>query len=232
MKLAGQNPSKFAHPDLPESSTEAPPSLAWRFTYVPSRLTNPSIPKLRLLLPLTEAYEREESKSSSLLAVFDDVFYDEAGLGDTLEAEIESIPVEKTNPKEFVIQAGKDTLLRGKDPQSGDPEKPASRVTKMIPLPESNSMRRNPRRSGPGTIGNYRDMNNRYARFLATSFIVPAPTRTDGKPLDARGWLASIRFRRSVRTREFPAAVPQSTALKDYSGSGLLEWDLKTRPSG
>lgn len=232
MKLARENTSQFAHPDLLEASTDAPPSLAWKSAYVPSRVTNPSVPKLRLLLPLTEAYEREESQSSSLLAVFDDVFYDEAGLGDTLEAEIESIPVEKANPKEFVVQAGKDTLLRGKDPRSGDPEKPSLETYRNDPPARIQFDATQPTTKWSGPIGNYRDLNNRYARFLATSFIVPAPTRTDGKPLDARGWIASIRFRRTVRTREFPAAEPQSTALKDYSGSGLLEWNQKACSSG
>ncbi len=216
MKLAGLNPSRVAHPD-----PGSPRGLAWKSTYVPSRVSAPTVPKLRLLLPLTEAYDREESQSSSLLAVFDDVFYDEVGLGDTLEAEIESIPVENTNPQQFVVQAGKDVLLR-----SDGKEKPSLEKYKQDDAPPAKIAldATHPTIKWSGPIGNYRDFNNRYARFLATSFIIPAPTRTNGKDLDVRGWLASIRFRRTVRTRDFPPAVANS-ALKDYSGSDLLAWN-------
>jgi hypothetical protein len=222
MKLAGLNPSRFAHPDLPPDSNTAPKSLAWRSTFVPSRVTEPGVPKLRLLLPLTEAYDSEESKSSSLLAVFDDIFYDEVGLGDTLDAEMESIPVERSNPQQFVVQAGKDVLQRsGKDetpslkPYRKDREPPPVKIALDATHPTT-------KWSGP--IGNYRDFNNRYARFLASSFIIPAPTRSDGTAIDARNWMASIRFRRTARTRDFPVAVPRSAAFKDYSGEDLLRW--------
>jgi hypothetical protein len=225
MKLVRLNPSKFAHPDLSDPTDAPPLSLAWKSAYVPSRITTPSVPKLRLLLPLTEAYDREESKSSSLLAVFDDVFYDEVGLGDTLEAEIESIPVENTD--QFVVQAGKDILLRG---PSDKPSLETYKKDKTPPVKIALDATQ-PTIKWSGPIGNYRDFNNRYARFLATSFIIPAPTRLDGQPLDVRGWLASIRFRRIVCTRDFPSPAVDTTALKDYSGSNLLEWKRKSYPS-
>jgi hypothetical protein len=221
MKLAEDlKPSRVAHPDPGPTR-----SSAWKSTYVPSRVTAPPVPKLRLLLPLTEAYDREESQSSSLLAVFDDVFYDEVGLGDTLEAEIESIPVEN-DPHQFVVQAGKDVLLRkgNEDPslkryKEGDP--PPVRIALDATQPTI-------KWSGP--IGNYRDLDNRYARFLASSFIIPAPTSKDGTALDVRGWLASIRFRRAVRTRGFPQDV-NSPAFRDYSGSDLLAWNPRSYQS-
>jgi hypothetical protein len=230
MRLAGLKPVRFAHPDLNDTSIAPPKSRAWKSAYVPSRVTKPAVPKLRLLLPLTEAYGREESQSSSLLAVFDSVFYDEAGLGDTLEAEIESVPVETKNfnPRQFAVQAGKDTLLR-----AGADEKPSLETytaDKGAPVKiELDATQPTTKWSGP--IGNYRDFNNRYARFLATSFIIPAPTRPDGKKIDVRGWLADIRFRRVVRTRDFPSPAADSNALKDYGGSAVLQWNSKSYPS-
>lgn len=215
MKLVNDlKPSRVAHPD-----PGSPRSLAWKSTYVPSRVTAPPVPKLRLLLPLTEAYDREESQSSSLLAVFDDVFYDEVGLGDTLEAEIESIPVEN-DPHQFVVQAGKDVLLR-----KGNEEPSLKRYKEGDPPPVRIALdATQPTIKWSGPIGNYRDLDNRYASFLASSFIIPAPTSKDGTALDVRGWLASIRFRRATRTRDFPQDV-NSTAFKDYSGHDLLAWN-------
>jgi hypothetical protein len=221
MNLADVKASRFAHPDLPDPSNDEPLSLAWTTTFVPSRVNSPTAPKLRLLLPLTEADGREENQAPSLLAVFDDIFYDEAGLGDTLETEIESIPVEGDGPRQFVLQTGKDVLQRNGDEKPsllpyGDPAVPPIRISMDATHPGT-------RWAGP--IGNFRDFTNRYAKFLATSFIIPAPEHKDKKEVDVRGWFASIRFRRTVRTRDFPPAVPKSVISKDYTDPDLLQWN-------
>src|SRR5262249_29881726 len=107
--VRGVNADRWARPVADFVDPNAPISFAWKSVFVPSRVGKPNIPIVRLVLPLTEAYERTESRSPGLLAVFDDIWYSDAGLGDSLEAEIERV---QYNGQEYQ-QAGKDVLVRG-----------------------------------------------------------------------------------------------------------------------
>jgi hypothetical protein len=224
--FAPSRATRYAHPipDFLEANSSLPLSLAWKSVFIPSRVTEPEIPRIRVVLPLTEAYERSESQSPGLLAVFDDIWYDGAGLGDSLEAEIEQVQYNGDN----YLQAGKDVFLRraGEDPSIGkfsDPNLPPVILDLTPDEPH-------PKWTGP--VGHFKDFDNRAARFLGSSFVIPAPSKKDGS-VDARNWLLSIRFRRVVYSRELPPQAGSGPPPErvGYSAEAILQWSSSRRYS-
>jgi hypothetical protein len=225
--VPGANAVRYAHPapDFVIPNSQLPRSFAWKNVFIPSRVMAPETPRIRVVLPLTEAYERTESQSPGLLAVFDDIWYDGAGLGESLEAEIEQIQYAGDNYQ----QAGKDVLLRGTNelpslPKFSDPSSPPAMINLSSEEPH-------PKWAGP--VGHYKDFDNRAARFLGSSFVIPAPSKIGGSA-DARNWLASLRFRRVVYSRALPpqAAAGSASMRVSYSGAAMLGWTGATRRSG
>jgi hypothetical protein len=219
---------RYAHPvpDFLIPNSQIPLSLAWRSVFVPSRVEEPETPRIRVVLPLTEAYERTESKSPGLLAVFDDIWYDGAGLGESLEVKIDVIEYKGKNYQ----QAGKDTLLRdrGESPFL-DPSRPPATI---------NLSSEEPHPGWTGPVGHFKDFDNRAARFLGSSFIIPAPSvppsSKNSATLDARNWLANLRFRKVIYSRDLPRPGTASLSSKRvaYSGEAMLNWASTPRYSG
>jgi hypothetical protein len=176
---------------------------------------------------LTEAYERSESKSPGLLAVFDDIWYDDSGLGESIEAEIEIVQYKGKLYEQF----GKDIFLRGTNERpSLEPFSSLDSRPAVINLSLTDP---HPKWAGP--VGHFKDFENRYARFLGTSFIIPAPTNV-GKsgPIDARYAMGNIRFRKVLYSRDLPPeAAPGSPRKKaSYSGLDMQAWKSAIRRSG
>jgi len=199
-------------PNLRLAASPAPPSFksVWNRLFIPCRRTTDiHAPRLRLILPLTEAgMSKDPNASPGLLVVFDEPWHESGGLAERLEVsvalaadptEAPSVPNDYKGKeklpelKDYYVETGPDPIVGHQIPavltKSADPTTPAglARVTFD--------------RAGIlGPVGHYFDPTNQAALFTATSFIIPPPRFSDDKPgtPDRRWYFAKLRFRRAL----------------------------------
>ena len=216
----------------------------WRRLFVPCRRKDqPPVPKIKLILPLTESYlDHDATRSPGLLVVLDEQWYEFAGLGEGLTAEVELLADPHNPPPN--------------DPQFPDPcPFPGSGGTKfhyelgpdpiltmsraLFPQADSNAGARLSsatfgRIRGP--VGHTHDERDIGALFTATSFVVPAPkiqNRAGGQTTtvnDLSWYMCKVRVRRQVRLRGAAstdaAAVMRSDATEPQWVQYLPEFSL------
>lgn len=145
----------------------------WRRLFVPYRRTKPlTVPKIKLILPLTESFGAEVGNTAGLLVVLNEPWYKEAGLGEGLAAEVQTTPAPENNPTApattdtFFFELGADPIVapaaRGYQQRPQDPAAPFFDQACL-----------NQKIRGP--VGHTFDRTNESPLFTATSFIIPAP---------------------------------------------------------
>jgi hypothetical protein len=170
-KFPNVTPSLMSKARIPLSANEVK-ETNWRRLFIPCRRKKElPVPKVKLILPLTESFGDEIGNTAGLLLVLNEPWYQEAGLGEGIAAEVQMTAAPENNPNG---QGDKDTLYfeLGTDPvvelaergyrQSKDP---ANEFFDEVCL--------NQKIRGP--VGHTFDRTNESPLFVATSFIIPAP---------------------------------------------------------
>lgn len=169
----------------------------WRRLFVPYRRKKElPIPKVKLILPLTESFGEEVGNTAGLLLVLNEPWYQEGGLGEGIAAEVQMTPDPTNEPKPATDKAKSPSNKRkaagdtetfyfelGTDPivelaargyrQSTDP---GNEFRDEICL--------NQKIRGP--VGHTFDRANESPLFATTSFIIPAPTIFSTKKGESR----------------------------------------------
>ena len=175
----------------------------WRRLFVPCRRKKElPVPKVKFILPLTESFGEEPGNTAGLLVVLNEPWYQEAGLGEGLAAEVQMTPAPE-NP--LNTPGDKDTYYfeLGTDPLV----QLATRGFRQSRDPENaffDEMCLNQKIRGP--VGHTFDRTNESPLFATTSFIIPAPSifsTPKGQSRDRRahdfGWdFCRLRLRRVV----------------------------------
>jgi hypothetical protein len=212
----GKAHSRRAHNPQAGITDEA---AKWRRLFVPCRRKeNPPVPKIKLILPLTETFvEHEATRSPGLLAVLNEPWYEWGGLGEGIIAEVETLadphnmpsgdndpcpipgPVPKPKGQKFYFELGPDPILLKND---------AAAIKARLLLPQSDTL--NPAAVSTvslekirGPVGHTHDETDEGALFTATSFIIPAPTvKNQVTPLTDLSWyMCKIRLLRQMRLK-------------------------------
>ncbi len=216
----------------------------WRRLFVPCRRKElPPVPKIKLILPLTESFvEHDATRSPGLLVLLNEPWYEWGGLGEGIIAEVETL-ADPHNPSDVqadpcppgggggtkvYFELGPDPMLLGTD----------AGVTKSrLLLPQSDSL--NPAAVSAvslerirGPVGHTHDETDEGALFTATSFIVPAPKiLNQGSALEDLSWyMCKIRLLRLMRLKGSQnkdiSAVLQSEATEPQWVQYLPEFSL------
>jgi len=167
----------------------------WRASFVPCRYTGAiDVPKVRLIVPLTEVSEAgQDPQSPGLLVVMDGAWHQLGGLAEILEARV-AISPDPSKPADevtsYYTELGPDPIVK---------KASVSPLQDLAPDSQASF----PDRSIQGPVGHYFDSSNSSANFLASSFILPSPTINPIKPRagtskDPRWMLAKLQFRRTL----------------------------------
>jgi hypothetical protein len=220
----------------PQTEGQLPDGLAkWRRLFVPCRRTElPPVPKIKLILPLTESFiEHDATRSPGLLVVLDEPWYEYGGLGEGFAAEVETLadphnpsevqpdpcPIPGSTPgKRFHFELGPDPILAGHSdllPQS-DSTNPAGVSTVSL-----GNVR--------GPVGHTHDEIDTGALFTATSFIVPAPkiekTRSGAPTIGDVSWyMSKIRLRRQMRLKGALSPDPLAVLRSDLTEGQWVQY--------
>jgi hypothetical protein len=170
--------------------------VLWQPLLVPCRHTgNVPVPKVKLVLPLTQGISEKVTDGPGLMVVTDGAWYEMGGLAEELGVEV--MEVTAPDQKTQYLQAGTDPIVTGQSAgdQLGEPEGALrAPVYKIEFAPE-------------GAIGHHRDNSQTSPHFLASSFLLPRPVvchkEDAGKdkilPADLAWWFLKLRFRRELR---------------------------------
>lgn len=220
------------------SGTDRERFRKWRRLFVPCRrVERPPIPEVKLILPLTESFvEHDATRSPGLLVILNEPWYEYGGLGEGLVAEVETLadphnpPVPENNPcpspapgvTKFYFELGPDPIMASASPL----------------LPQSNSA--NPQevstvsfRGIRGPVGHTRDEKDTGARFIATSFIIPAPKIERPSPKDKSkaeavedlSWyMCKIRLRRQMRLKGMASTAPSAVLLSEATEAQWVQY--------
>ena len=200
----------------------------WRRLFVRCRRnSSPPVPKIKLILPLTETYlEHDATRSPGLLVVLDEPWYEFGGLGESITAEIEVLadphnpdpndptfqdpcPVSTGNRTRFYFELGPDPIMAGK--------------TDVLPQFDSSSTSFSTTKIGRirGPVGHTHDEKDLGALFTSTSFIIPAPeimnrTKTEIKQVKDLSWyMCKVRLRRKMLLKDPQNAGPATVMLSE-----------------
>jgi hypothetical protein len=182
--------------------------VRWRPLFVPCRQTGDvPVPKVKLVLPLTQGESENVTDGPGLLVVTDGAWYEVGGLAEELGVEV----MEVTGPVDKRIQyhqAGTDPIMTGQSAGEilGDPEGALRTSAYRIDF------------ELVGAIGHHRDHSQTAPRFLASSFLLARPLichkESSGKdkilPVDLSWWFLKLRFRRILH-------LPSGEAVSDWS---------------
>jgi hypothetical protein len=244
-RYAGVFPEDRSPAVSAKSPQAIPPDLAkWRRLFVRCRRTKqPPVPKIKLILPLTETFlQHDGTRSPGLLVVLDEQWFEFAGLGEGLSAEVELLadphnpdPNDQNfqDPCPFPGSGGTKSYYElGPDPI----------LAVSSPLfPQANSNRGASLTSATfgrirGPVGHTHDEQDVGALFTATSFVIPAPkieNRSAGHTTtvnDLSWYMCKIRLRRQVRLRGSantdPSVVMRSEATEPQWVQYLPEFSL------
>ena len=193
-------------------SSTADPGTSWKHYFVPPRPQTPlPAPKVRLIFPLTERFDKSATASApGLLVVLDEPWFERGGLGEKLTAEVQLSADPRLPPdtnKTFFFETGPDPLFSGAtkalSPQKAeDPN--AANVSKADVTYKAKASFSPDAILGP--VGHTLSTGNASPLFVASSFVIPAPTievttdkGTTEKTTDLRGYFCKLRLRRTVR---------------------------------
>lgn len=164
----------------------------WKHKFVPCRYVGPvPPPKVKLILPLTESFERNPSRSPGLLVVLNEPWHEIGGLGEELKARVITSPEPGAGPRKFYFEMGPDPVI------TNDPAKRLRDTTR-------GAVSFGPGIRGP--VGHYFDRDNTSALFVGTSFVLPAPDLPVDKAKDVSWFLAKLQLRREITIGNPPAA--------------------------
>lgn len=182
-----------------DSATE----VRWKPHVVPCRHQGVvPMPKVRLVLPLTEGVSENVEDGPGLLVVVDGPWYEVGGLAERLGVEVMPVNDPKVRldqepaKEDQYYQLGTDPIVTAEsageafDPHP-DPKYQALRLDRFEVVFDRID----------GAIGHHRDHSQTDPRFLASSFILARPTiRVAGqkKPLNLSWWFLKLRFRREL----------------------------------
>jgi hypothetical protein len=184
----------------------------WKSQFVPCRHTEElEAPKVKFMLPLTEGLPGDQSGSAGILVVLSEVWHQNGGIGEGIEAEVAMTPDPSVNPvsvKDFYFQIGPDPIVTANGRhENSHPED--DRTFYFDPL--------------QGPVGHFYDVANRASGFsnpstffVNTSFVLPPPKMTQprGAPPKKFGWhFAKVRLRRTQLTR---LPLSEAAARADY----------------
>ena len=207
---------------------------------MPSQRLDPlPAPKVRLIFPLTQsdpedrlakmnrgrrrrerlrAFEASQKKrrSAGLLVVLSEAWFETAGIGEGIEAQVELTPTPYTYPPtKYFYQLGPDVTAHYID---------ESRLFNQEFPAGDQSVRFE---SILGPVGHYYDADNNTALMVGTSFVLPPPSVPASKDGPMDWYQAKVAFRRTLDAR-YPATP---TGLLEYPPANLNEWPLKRRYS-
>lgn len=190
---------------------------AWRDVFVPAKVDRPlTAPRIKVILPLTSPLGRSRSKTPGLLVVFDEAWYSEVGLGEGLLAEIAVARDEgSTTDEKFFVEFGPDPILmkyKG-GPVTFDQSTPADSPPARVVLTEDSQML-----TWAGPAGHFHGPTQIGARFLTSSFLIPAPSLSSNQGNYDPGWyFVKLQFRRTSWSRRFaaPPRVPTRYSPSD-----------------
>lgn len=200
----------------------------WRRLFVHCRRTSlPPVPKVKLILPLTETYlEHDSTRTPGLLVVMDEPWYEFGGLGESITAEIEVLadphnpdPTDPTFEDPCPPPAGNRTRFYfelGPDPMQTD-------KTEVLPQSDSGSTSFSTAKIGRirGPVGHTHDEKDLGALFTSTSFIIPAPeimkrTRAGNEQIKDLSWyMCKISLRRKMIFKDPRNAGPATVKLSE-----------------
>jgi hypothetical protein len=194
------NRTSRAHIQLPNNEVR---DTMWRRLFVPCRRKKElPVPKVKFILPLTESFGEETGNTAGLLVVLNEPWYQEAGLGEGIAAEVQRTPGPANNPNApsdkdiFYFELGTDPLVQLAERGFQQSKDPTNKYFDELCL--------NQKIRGP--VGHTFDRTNESPLFVTTSFIVPAPTIFSTEKGQARerisrdfGWdFCRLRLRRVV----------------------------------
>jgi hypothetical protein len=187
------------------------PGTVWTSMFVAPRPQMPlPAPKVRLIFPLTEGFGESTASSPGMLLVLDEPWYERGGLGEKLVAEVQVSADPRLPPdqnKTFFYETGPDPLFtplnegtRSKGLSHQAKEDPAAAKVAIADVIYGASA------EFPGTIlgpaGHTLEPSNASPLYVASSFILPAPTiriGADPPRTDLRGYFCKLRLKRTVR---------------------------------
>jgi hypothetical protein len=182
----------------------------WRHGWVPCRRTSDiHAPRVRLILPLTEASSYAPRGSTpGLLVVFDEPWHESGGLAEILDASVALTADPGKDPavqNNYFFEIGPDPIVSSKIQrtlsQSWDQTTPAGQSAATVPWSPDD------RSSGIiGPVGHYFDPTNSAALFTATSFVIPTPRFKE--EVDESWYFAKLQFRRRLIRRVHEVSKP------------------------
>lgn len=184
----------------------------WKRLWIPCRRTSDiHAPRLRLILPLTEAGMSNEPPG--LLVVFDEPWHESGGLAECLQVRVALTADPNEDPshlKDYFLEIGPDPIVGHKIEKdlshSWNPSEGAAKVT----FPSSGIL---------GPVGHYFDPTNQAALFTATSFIIPPPQVANNAPGggDHRWYFAKLQFRRTLINSVQEISAPSDGQSERYT---------------
>jgi hypothetical protein len=190
----------------------ANPGTVWKDLFVAPRPQMPlPAPKVRLIFPLTERFDKNpKGVTPGLLVVLDEPWYERGGLGEKLEAELHLSSDPRLSPdqnKTFFYEMGPDPLFQGGASSALSPQKeedPAANAVADANVRYKVSAGFKHPIVGPA--GHTLEPSNASPLYVASSFILPAPdidVAKDTPPIsDLRGYFCKLRLRRSVALKD------------------------------
>jgi hypothetical protein len=169
----------------------------WKYAFVPCRRTfDIAVPRLRLILPLTEALTDKDGQAKDqtnstptpgLLVVLNEPWHEVGGLAERLEVQIDTTPNADPSLGDTVYDEVGPDPISASEPLFSKPRKKDGEPPILIPHEKIH-----------GPVGHYFDVSNTAAYFPVTSFVIPAPEVTDGSKVDFSWYFAKLRMRRAL----------------------------------
>lgn len=173
----------------------------WQGLFVPCRYTGDvPVPKIKLVLPLTQGDEGSATPTPpGLLVVVDGSWYEVGGLAEELGVEVMTVtgPDSKDGKvkKPEYYQIGTDPIVTGMS--AGEELKDHGALSKV----KEDEFIIDFDKPVIGAIGHQRDRSRTNPHFLASSFLLPQPTIRKGKETrsaDLSWWFVKLRFFRKL----------------------------------
>lgn len=223
-RYPGLVPDPVSASDSPDTSTD----VRWRRALLQAQPADKlNKPSLKLILPLgRQVVAKDGTACLALLAVFNDVWYNEAGLAEQLDVGIRTIsyvprlPQGGTGPAQTLLKAGHDPIVS------------------TVPLPDIHSADNAPTLQIQPAVGHTFDVDETEPLVIGTSFnillppsfTVPASSGNPAQTVSTADWfMASITFRRTL----IPQGVMGDMNAANANASDWTppEWVQFTPPS-
>ncbi|MDP9122251.1 MAG: hypothetical protein M3O15_12950, partial [Acidobacteriota bacterium] len=206
---------------LPEAgsyldSLDSASGTRWRRLFVPCRpMGGVPVPKIKLVLPLTQEAPEDCGRGPGLLVVTDGPWYEVGGLAEELGVEVVTVTAPDTSGDAY-YQVGTDPILTDTSALATLSPSPTSQIPggASVPAAGEPGSTAGALPAGEftvdfpplvGAIGHTRDRSATTPNFLASSFLVPPPELRrckDGEQVPAEAdlawWFLKLRFYRRL----------------------------------